>query len=51
MTFNPFTPVARTAGAESPTLDLGLRQNMLRVYNLMAGSHQRLREEAVNGRV
>jgi uncharacterized protein len=37
MTFNPYTPVAGTARADSPTIDLGLRQYMLRVYNLMAG--------------
>src|SRR6266498_551621 len=37
MTSNPYTPVAHTARAEGPLLDLGLRQYMLGVYNLMAG--------------
>jgi uncharacterized protein len=37
MTFNPYTPLAHPARAEGPTIDVGLRQYMLRVYNLMAG--------------
>ncbi len=39
MTFAPYMQgaTARTARADHPTLDLGLRQYMLRVYNLMAG--------------